>query len=81
MADNVSPTYRPFFIARLKKTGIKMLTNSTVTAITEKGAMVSQKEGMSFLEGDAVVLAAGFKTVRPFGEEIKQKIFVLIAQS
>ena len=61
MADNVAPTYRPFFLALLKKDGVKFLTNTTVTGITDKGVNTRTKENAGFLPGDTVVLAAGFK--------------------
>jgi NADH dehydrogenase FAD-containing subunit len=61
MADNVSPTYRPFFLARLKKLGIAMKTNTIVQEITKEGAAVEQNGIKSFIAGDAVVLAVGFK--------------------
>ena len=61
MADNVAPTYRPFFLARLKKDGVKFATNTTVTGITDKGVNTRTKEAAGFLPGDTVVLAAGFK--------------------
>jgi 2,4-dienoyl-CoA reductase (NADPH2) len=62
MADNVSPTYRPFFLARLKKEGIKMETNTIVQEITKEGVKVEQKGAAGFFNGDAVVLAVGFKS-------------------
>jgi hypothetical protein len=31
IADDISPAYRPFFLARLKKEGILMNTQATVT--------------------------------------------------
>jgi len=61
MADNVSPTYRPFFLARLKKLGITMATNTIVKEIKEEGVAVEQKGIKGFIGGDVVVLAAGFK--------------------
>ena len=61
MADNVAPTYRPFFLARLKKDGVKFLTNTTVSGITDKGVNTRTKENAGFLPGDTIVLAAGFK--------------------
>jgi 2,4-dienoyl-CoA reductase-like NADH-dependent reductase (Old Yellow Enzyme family)/thioredoxin reductase len=61
MADNVSPTYRPFFLARLKKQGIKLMTGAKVTEITPQGVSVEQNGTTKFLEGSAVILAAGYK--------------------
>lgn len=61
MADNVVPTYRPFFVARLKQEGIKMKTNTRVTEITDQGVKAIQEGVEAFIPGDTVVLAAGFK--------------------
>ena len=59
MANDMSPTYRPFFLARLKKTGIKMITGARVEEISEKGVRVSRADGPAWIEGNAVVLAGG----------------------
>ncbi len=61
MAETISPTYRPFFLARLKKEGVQMKTGTTVEEITDKGVKVSQNGTPGFIEGDAVVLAVGLK--------------------
>ena len=74
MADNVSPTYRPFFLTRLKKAGIKMETNTIVQEITIEGVNVEQKGVAGFIKGDAVVLAAGFKPNPTLNEKSKAKI-------
>ncbi|MGZ6231358.1 MAG: oxidoreductase, partial [Syntrophales bacterium] len=74
MADNVSPTYRPFFLARLKGAGIKMETNMIVQEITKEGVKVEQKGVTSFIKGDAVVLAAGFKSNPTMDDKSKEKI-------
>jgi len=74
MADNVSPTYRPFFLARLKKAGIKMETNTIVQEITREGVKVEQKGVAGFIKGDAVVLAAGFKSNPTLDEKNREKI-------
>jgi 2,4-dienoyl-CoA reductase-like NADH-dependent reductase (Old Yellow Enzyme family)/thioredoxin reductase len=62
MAASISPTYRPFFLARLKQMGVRMETGTTVEAITEKGVKVNRKGEPAFIEGDFVVLAVGLKS-------------------
>ncbi|MCX5846553.1 MAG: FAD-dependent oxidoreductase [Deltaproteobacteria bacterium] len=74
MADNVSPTYRPFFLTRLKKAGIKMETNATVQEITQQGVTVNQKGVATFIKGDFVVLAVGYTANNPFNEKIQERI-------
>jgi 2,4-dienoyl-CoA reductase-like NADH-dependent reductase (Old Yellow Enzyme family)/thioredoxin reductase len=61
MAATVSPTYRPFFLARLKKMGVRMETSTAVAEITAKGVKVNRKGEPGFIEGDFVVLAVGLK--------------------
>jgi NADH dehydrogenase FAD-containing subunit len=55
-------TYRPFFLARLKKMGIRMETHTIVEEITDKGVKVNRKGIPDFIEGDFVVLAVGLKS-------------------
>ncbi len=74
MADNVSPTYRPFFLARLKKAGIKMEANTIVQEITKEGVKIEQKGVAGFIKGDTVVLAVGFKSNPTFDEKTRAKI-------
>jgi 2,4-dienoyl-CoA reductase-like NADH-dependent reductase (Old Yellow Enzyme family)/thioredoxin reductase len=62
MAATISPTYRPFFLARLKQMGIRMETKTVVEEITEKGVKVNRKGDPAFIEGDFVVLAVGLKS-------------------
>lgn len=62
MAENVSPTYRPFFLGRLKKEGVGMETHVRVEEITDKGVKVLRKGESGFIAGDTVVLAVGFRT-------------------
>ena len=80
MAENVSPTYRPFFLARLKQEGIALNTRATVTEVTEKGVKVSQDGKEVLVEADAVVLAAGYKATpgktEPFKGAAKEVYFV-----
>jgi 2,4-dienoyl-CoA reductase (NADPH2) len=74
MANNVSPTYRPFFLARLKKAGVTMETGTTVEEITEAGVKVIQKGVASFIKGDSVVLAVGYKASCPLDEKTKERV-------
>jgi 2,4-dienoyl-CoA reductase-like NADH-dependent reductase (Old Yellow Enzyme family)/thioredoxin reductase len=71
MANDMSPTYRPFFLTRLKKTGIRMITGAKVEEITERGVRVSRADGSACIEGDAVVLAGGSAANRELVEEMK----------
>ena len=61
MANDVSPTYRPFFLARLKKEGIRMVPGAKVVEIGPRGVRVEGAQGQASVEGNTVVLAAGYK--------------------
>jgi 2,4-dienoyl-CoA reductase-like NADH-dependent reductase (Old Yellow Enzyme family)/thioredoxin reductase len=61
LASTISPTYRPFFLARLKKMGIRMETHTTVLEITGDGVKVDRKGSADFIPGSAVVVAVGLK--------------------
>jgi len=71
MANDMSPTYRPFFLARLKKAGIRMITGAKVEEITGKGVRVSRADGPAWIEGNAVVWAGGSVANRQLVEELK----------
>jgi 2,4-dienoyl-CoA reductase-like NADH-dependent reductase (Old Yellow Enzyme family)/thioredoxin reductase len=73
MAETISPTYRPFFLARLKKEGVQMKTGTTVVEITDKGVKVNQDGTPGFIEGDAVVLAVGLKVDEKLAESFQGK--------
>jgi pyruvate/2-oxoglutarate dehydrogenase complex dihydrolipoamide dehydrogenase (E3) component len=60
MAGNVSATYRPFFLARLKKSGVRMKTQARVTEINEQGVTFVMNGKTESIKGDAVVIAAGY---------------------
>lgn len=71
LAVNISPTYRPFFLARLKKIGIRSETKITVQAITDHGVEIIKNGVPEFLKGDAVVLAIGLQADRTFAEKFQ----------
>lgn len=62
MAENLPMTYRPFFLARLKKMGARLETQSRVEEITTEGVNVIKIDIPEFFPADAVVLALGLKT-------------------
>jgi 2,4-dienoyl-CoA reductase-like NADH-dependent reductase (Old Yellow Enzyme family)/thioredoxin reductase len=62
MAENLPMTYRPFFLARLKKMGTRLETQSRVEEITTEGVNVIKIDIPEFFPADAVVLALGLKT-------------------
>jgi 2,4-dienoyl-CoA reductase (NADPH2) len=73
MAENISPTYRPFFLSRLKKRGIKTMTGTIVEEITAEGVTVNRQGASEFIKGDAVVLAVGLKPEKKLLESFRGK--------
>ncbi|PKN34065.1 MAG: hypothetical protein CVU61_09880 [Deltaproteobacteria bacterium HGW-Deltaproteobacteria-19] len=61
LAPTISSSYRPFFLGMLKMLGVRLETQTTVEEITGEGVKVSRKGTPEFIEGDAVVLAAGLR--------------------
>ncbi len=74
IATDVSPTYRPFLLARLRKAGVKMEPNTTIKEIIDKGVNVSRQGVSGFIKGDKVVLAVGFKANKQLVGELKGKV-------
>jgi 2,4-dienoyl-CoA reductase (NADPH2) len=62
LAPTISPTYRPFFLARLKKMGVLTEMQTTVEAITDRGVMVNRKGVSDMISADSVILAVGLKS-------------------
>lgn len=59
MALNLSPSYRPFLLSRLRQMGIRMETKTLVERITEKGVDVVRNGAAEFIPADSVILAVG----------------------
>ena len=77
IAPDVPPTYRPFFLARLRNAGIRMKTDTTVKEITPNGVKTTYKGTSKCIEGDTVVLAVGFEANKHLEEELKGKVPLL----
>jgi len=74
IANDVVATYRPFFLARLTKEGVRMETKAKVEEVTGKGIRVSRDGTVEFFSGDTVVLAVGFKSDKRLAEELEGKV-------
>ncbi len=61
IAENISSTYRPFFLSRLKKAGIAIETNTKICEISSRGLKVEQSGVEKFIEGDSIILAVGYE--------------------
>lgn len=73
-ASDVPPTYRPFFLTRLAKAGVKIETGATVEEITAEGVRVTRKGTPAFINGDLVILATGYKADRDLAQELEGKV-------
>ena len=73
-ASDVPPTYRPFFLARLAKAGVKIETGTTVEEITPKGVRVTQKGTSTFINGDMIVLATGYKVDHDLTRQLEGRV-------
>lgn len=71
VAADVSPTYRPFFLARLKKQGIRMVTGAKVTAVTPTAVEAETGDGKKSYPADTVVLAVGYRPNREAVEKFQ----------
>ncbi|MDQ5986322.1 MAG: Metal reductase [Syntrophus sp. SKADARSKE-3] len=71
LAPTVSPTYRPFFLARLKKMGVLTEMQTTVEAITDRGVMVSRKRVSDMISADSIVIVVGLKPDRTLSENFR----------
>lgn len=74
IANDVVATYRPFFLSRLTKAGVRMETKAKVEEITDRGIRVSRDGTVEFFGGDTVVLAVGFESDKRLAEELNHKV-------
>jgi len=74
MAADVGAGYRPFFLARLRATGMKMETNVKVEEITDQGVRVSRDGASEFIGGDTVVLALGYRPNKQLAEGLGGRV-------
>lgn len=74
IANDVVATYRPFFLSRLTKAGVRMETRAEVEEITDRGIRVSRDGTVEFFGGDTVALAVGFESNKGLAEELNHKV-------
>ncbi|MDR2919127.1 MAG: NAD(P)/FAD-dependent oxidoreductase [Tannerella sp.] len=80
MRDDVAidePAYaKVFLMQRLAKYGVKLITNATVTGITENGVIYDKNNSTNTINGiDTIVLAFGVKSYNPFVDSISKESF------
>jgi 2,4-dienoyl-CoA reductase-like NADH-dependent reductase (Old Yellow Enzyme family)/thioredoxin reductase len=75
MALGVGPSLRAFFLNRLLKKGVTLLTEIRYIEVTPEGLTVTTQEGeRKTIEADTIVLAAGAISNNELNEEIKGKV-------
>lgn len=75
IAQDVPPQVNFFLLQRLREYGVQIRTGGEVIEFLEDGAVVSEKDGISRLEGfDTIVLAMGTRSVNDLEGQLNEKI-------
>ncbi len=78
IAQKVGTSLKPFVLANLKSCGVEALTGITYNEATEKGLVVTTKEGeKKLLPADIIVIAAGAEPDQVLYQELKDKLPVV----
>jgi NADPH-dependent 2,4-dienoyl-CoA reductase/sulfur reductase-like enzyme len=72
IAADVGPTTRWVLVARIKRSGIEVLAETTLVGITQKGALVEYQGRSDELQADTIVLAMGMTPERQLLEELEK---------
>jgi len=72
IAADVGPTTRWVLVARIKESGIAVLTKTTLVGITERGALVEYQGRSDELQVDTIVLAMGMTPERQLLEGLER---------
>ena len=75
MASSVGPSLRAFFLERLERKGVTLLTGVKYEEATPKGLVITTKEGeRRTITASAIVLAAGAAPDRKLYDEVRGKL-------
>ncbi|MDO8490940.1 MAG: FAD-dependent oxidoreductase, partial [Dehalococcoidia bacterium] len=75
MATGVGPMLRSFFLDRLEKLGVTLLTGVTYNEVVDGGLVVSTSDGKTrTIEADTIVLAAGATPEQRLRKEIEGSV-------
>ncbi|MBR3881376.1 MAG: FAD-dependent oxidoreductase, partial [Mailhella sp.] len=79
LASKTELTERTSYMIHLEKTGVKSLTLTTCTEITDKGVRVKNADGEQFIEADTVIIAVGTKPLIAEREKFNDTAFDVIS--
>ena len=69
------PVFRELLLDRLSQMGVTMLTNVKYEEVTDKGLVITNKEGQSqTIQADTIVVTCGFKPNIQLLEPLKGKV-------
>lgn len=71
LMTGTSPIYRHAAVAKIRNTGVNILTNAGVTEITDNGVKLADGR---FIEGDAVILAVGLRSNKSLYDELLPEV-------
>lgn len=77
IGDDIENFNRWVVVDRLTKAGLRMETEATVEAITERGVRVARNGGTEFFEADSVVIAVGMQCEKALAQELEGKVSLL----
>ena len=72
IGQDIAVVPKPYTLSKLKRMGVKMLTEAKVTAI-EDNKVIYEKDGNKYTieDVDTVVIAAGMESVNELAQELK----------
>jgi len=77
IGNDIGPSTRWVILGRLRKTGVRIEVNVTVTGITDKGVKGLKAGSSEFFKGDSVIIAVGAKANKALVEALEGKMPML----
>jgi 2,4-dienoyl-CoA reductase (NADPH2) len=74
LGQDVGISTRWTIIQDISRLGVRTMTNTRATEVTDKGLVVEREGNETFLSADTVVMAAGAKSVNALYEKIKDRV-------
>jgi 2,4-dienoyl-CoA reductase (NADPH2) len=74
LGQDIGISTRWIIIQDISRLGVRTMTNTRATEVTDKGLVVEREGNETFLSADTVVMAAGAKSVNALYEKIKDRV-------
>ncbi len=74
LGQDIGISTRWTIIQDISRLGVRTMTNTRATEVTDKGLVVEREGNATFLSADTVVMAAGAKSVNALYEKIKDRV-------